>query len=291
MDWWIQQQFALARDSAVVVRETLESRGFAWLKGERPRLELLLARSDISFGGPNADRYNHLLRASHTFRRLLSLLVDRRDAGPSPEDTLARKSGCADPGRLREYLRVLAEQQFAVYTGDGWALAPDVAAKQFGPTFEWLVADAFRQHLHWSAAQGVSLEDCEDNDYDVVAVHGADIIVVECKATTAIEDRELHAFAERHRFLRPMVSILLVDSKNTVAPEATRLDRCGKIGGFQTCKIDPKGGLFLLIPAECSETSLYVANTAAGRDGITRALQACIRNHRGPRADAAIWDG
>ncbi len=34
------------------------------------------------------------------------------------------------------------------------------------------------------------------------------------QATTAIDDRELHAFATRHQFLLPTISILLIDTKH-----------------------------------------------------------------------------
>lgn len=291
MDWWMQQQFARAFDPDVVVRETIEARGFAWLKNGRPGQELLLSRSNMGFGSSNADEYEKYLRTSRTFRRMLALLVDKQDDAPYPEEVLARKSGCNDRGRLRDYLTVLEGERLVACTDGAWALAPDVSAKQFGPTFEWLVSRTFVERMHWPAAHSVSLEDCEYNDYDVIAVRGSEIIVVECKATHAVEDQELHAFARRHQFLLPTLSILLVDTKEPLPKLAKRLDKCGKIGGFQTCKIDPKEGLFLLIPGDSAATSLYIANTAAGTDGILRALQLCIRNHVGPRAGAGIWDG
>jgi hypothetical protein len=94
-----------------------------------------------------------------------------------------------------------------------------------GPTVEWYVAELFNRELHWAATTNVLLEDIAYNDFDVVGVHGNEIAHVECKtsAPNQVSDDELIALAERHHFLKPAFTLLLVDTSASVQGLATRV--------------------------------------------------------------------
>lgn len=269
------------------VREVLEANGFGWEEPERPGT---IIRSRIAMGlGGRDDEINNCLR-SHEFRRLLYWLSDRKSSGPLTIECLSQKTGLNEQ-RLREYLEVLNFHRLVNHIDGAWGMAPEVDAAAFGPTLEWYVARRFNADLHWQATWGVHLKDFAYNDFDVVAIRGQNIVVVECKLTGPdnIEDSHIEAFFERHSFLAPDFSLFLVDTNTSTRTLATRINdyvlkRIGPAGQpISPLELDPGGNAFSTVQF------IYVANTNAGcTDRLLRSLQLCLRHHHSCRR-VATW--
>src|SRR6266852_5966726 len=116
--------------------------------------------------------------------------------------------------------------------GDCWVFtptgdSPEPRVDSLGPTVEWYVTSLLNNQLHWTATTNVYLEDTAYNDFDVVGVHGNKIAHVECKtsAPNQVSDDELVALAERHYFLEPAFTLLLIDTNSPVQELADRFDQ------------------------------------------------------------------
>ncbi len=255
------------------VQEFLESRGFVWLEQNKP-CQVLHSRTSIGLRESKIDAcYN-----SYTFRRLLKLLTTKRSEGPFSESFLAQKTGCSNGEKLREYLDILLLEGLVEQQGNSWAIHPEVAADNDGPTMEWYVAQKFAEKLHWSATPSVCLDGLPCNDYDVIAVRGSEMMCVECKCTEPdrIEPREVEAFHERHQFLAPKLSLLLVDSSKPIDSLAARVSKAFYNDRDNPPLKDTGGGrMFFIFP------NVYVADTRTDNrsDGILTSLQDCLRHH------------
>lgn len=259
--------------SREVVREVLEARGFGWAEPTRPN-RVLRSKTDMGFSRPQLD----LHMDKYKFRRLLRWLIERRTEGPFAEAFLCKQIGCKQES-LQEYLEALAKDRLVSYLDSKWGIVPEVEIDSFGPTLEWYVAQKLAEKLHWHATPSVYLDDIDCNDFDVVAVRGSDIVMVECKTTEPdrIEEDDITTFCKRHNFLGADLSLLLVDTDKPVERLAARVDSFARELGDKLpapVKVDPGAHVFWI------RRYIYVGNTYAGAgDGVLRTLQTCLRDY------------
>ncbi len=268
------------------VREVLEANGFGW---EEAKCRAIIT-SRVAMGLGSRDSEIDNLLGQYKFRKLLFWLTDKMSAGPFTTDSLRQNTGLNEQA-LREYLDILNFHRLVNHIGDTWQMAPEVGAATFGPTLERYVAQKFNGDLHWFAASGVCLEDFAYNDFDVVAVRGQSIVVVECKLTDPdhVEDSHIEAFFERHEFLIPDFSLLLIDTDKPVGALAERLTdyvlrRTGQSGQLVPPKeLGSRASAFSVIQF------IYVASANAKKtDGLLRSLQLCLRHYHSHRR-VAVW--
>lgn len=268
------------------VREFLEANGFGWEEPEHPAAIL---RSRIATGLGWRDNEIEKCLRNHKFRRLLYCLIDKRSSGPFTIASLIHETG-VNKGRLQKYLEMLDFHKLVKHSDERWCVAPEVEVQGFGPSLEWYVAHTFITDLHWQAAWGVYLKDFAHNDFDVVAIRGQRIAVVECKLGNPlhIEDSHIEAFFERHKFLAPDFSLFLVDTESPPQKLAERvndyvIEWLGQ-GGEQTRLTNlGSGHVFHIRP------SVYVADTnAGGPNGLLRSLQLCLRHNHSIRR-VGVW--
>lgn len=264
------------------VRKVLEANGFGW---EEPAYAADIIRSRTATGLGSRDNEIETSLRSYKFRRLLYWLVDKRSTGPFTIELLSQKTGL-NKEQLQEYLDLLDFHRLVNHIDDKWHLASEVCAESFSPTLEWYVAQRFNEDLHWQAAWRVHLKDFAYNDFDVIATRGQRIVVVECKLTNPehIEEHQIEAFFERHRFLSPDFSLFLVDTNSAVQALADRIkaviERTGQHPGL--IELDPKGNAFYI------SSFVYVANTNVGNDSLLRSMQTCLRHYHSKRR-VAVW--
>lgn len=277
------EQFAHDRQPWERVKDLLESRGFGWLELDR-RSNVLVSRTDIGFGYP--ERSLASLLGRYKFRRLLWCLIDKKSGGPVTVEALSRRVGCSEE-LLQDYLGVLGEHGVVSLTDGRWCLVPEVELGSYGPTFEWYVSLKFVADLHWNAAQSVWLEDApmhlEDpfNDYDVVAVHGSELAVVECKTSVTIEEKNIDAFASRHRFLKPDLSLFLWDTDKPVDELAEAVQRAMKSRNAPVnLRASQGNGKRRQNRFYWVRPNVYVASCFPdAADGVLHALRLTLRHH------------
>ena len=105
-----------------------------------------------------------------------------------------------------------------------WCLSQ--AIDNFGPTYERYVKCVFEREFRWSAEWGIKLEDFRDGDFDVLATIASTLCYVECKTSRPedVGDTQLRSFLQRSQDLAPEISILLIDTEDSLDKPLERLE-------------------------------------------------------------------
>lgn len=188
------------------VEGTLRRRGLRW-SGVGPPEDLLFPPG-LSLENQEA-LYEQLKR--YSFRLFLRELIARKERF-RPDD-LTRF--CA-PDVARRYLDFLLGHGIIERVGRGAYRLVNAAARNFGGTLEWLVAQALLREFGAPALWGVRLADvAAGGDYDVLALVDRALIYVEAKSSPPkhIEAEEVAAFLGRVREVQPNLAIFLVDTE------------------------------------------------------------------------------
>jgi hypothetical protein len=276
-----------------VVKNTLEANGFGWIPNDLwdpvpdwTKLPILHSRTEV---GLLDDPFEPAL-ASYEFRKLLRHLIGLGGAAVCDVDALAKKLSQSTAAVLESFAildiagLVRKESDCWVFSPTGDSPGPRV--NSLGPTVERYVTSLLNNQLHWTAATNVYLQDTEYNDFDVVGVHGNEIAHVECKtsAPNQVSDDELGALAERHYFLEPAFTLLLVDTSSPIQDLANRLDQVlvGRVnstgaGMAPAARFEPIDGSANVLN---SWKNIYVGNANAGNsNGLLRTLRLTLRHY------------
>jgi len=116
------------------------------------------------------------------------------------------------------------------------------AAKSFGGTLEWYVAHELNRRLGFDVASGVRLHTRGvGGDLDVVAAAEGKLVYLELKSSPPknLSTREVAAFFDRVRLLRPDLSLFVVD---------TALRLSDKVLPMLVSELEPRRGETQLVP-------------------------------------------
>lgn len=158
-----------------------------------------------------------------------------------------------------------------------WVTGPALQdIRDIGRTFEWYVAEWFRQEYGACACHSVEIQEMTiRGDADVLALKENQLILVECKSSSDdITEQKLRNMLQRIRDIRPHMTLLLIDTESPASVEhrtrqcCTLLDRPYVEGNRQIY------GPFAM--RWINSHHLYVANTGAG---IRATLAAVLRLH------------
>jgi len=105
-----------------------------------------------------------------------------------------------------------------------WCLSQ--AIDNFGSTYERYVKSVFEREFRWSAEWGIKLEDFKDGDFDVLATIASTLCYVECKTSRPedVNDTQLRFFLQRSQDLAPEISILLIDTEDSLEKPLEQLE-------------------------------------------------------------------
>lgn len=158
--------------------------------------------------GEGADRIAE--RLSHYAFRLFLRGAIQRGGGFAPEDT----TRYLKPAQAREFAESLVSLDLAVRLVRGrYRLV--YPARNFGGTLEWYVARELRRRLGFDVAAGLKFRARGvGGDLDVVAAAEGKLVYVELKSSPPkhVSGREVAAFVDRVRTLRPDVTLFVVDT-------------------------------------------------------------------------------
>lgn len=275
-----------------LVREELEARGFGVGSVDLPGI--VASRTDIGFGLDVGDLAPRLER--YSFRKLLRYLISRGDSW-SPTADLERS---VTPPCLEAYATLLEAHGLLTRGEHGWrmelnppplpldhpnAAHPRPSITDFGPTLEWCVADAFSRRLHWAADWHIQLESAPCNDFDVVAVRGSLLAVVECKAQRArdVDEGDVAMFVERHQYIGASLSILLVDTDEAVDKLAHRVARrCYPVRNDLAQEVP--GG------TNCAFRSVAGLYVVRGEKGLHTGIGLCLQDYSRRKAKHDLYE-
>lgn len=263
-----------------VVKNTLEANGFGWISNplldpveDWTKLPVLHRRGAAVFG----DNLLPPEFASYEFRKLLRYLINSRGGTVCDVDAVAATLS-QNSASVAKSFEVLETAGLLEREGQYWVFVPTVDS--LGPTLEWYVASLFNKHLHWAASSNVYLEDIAFNDFDVLAVRGNEIAHVECKTSAPgnVPESDLVALTERHYFLEPAFTLLLIDTSSSVGELASRLeDVISKRFDAPVAHVQPvdqKGNVFN------GMKNIYIGNASKGAsNGLLRTLQLTLRHY------------
>lgn len=170
-----------------------------------------------ALSGEDVNLFRSLFDRS-SFRKLLRRLTAAHGE-PVSLRALTQIAGSATADYV-EFLRRLA---IATTADSGVVLTR--AVDNIGPTLEWYVADLCQRELRGDAAWSVKLEGLPTGgDFDVLAWLAPTLVYIELKSAppSGITDSELRHFLQRSQELKPELSILLIDTDDSIDPLVRR---------------------------------------------------------------------
>lgn len=193
-------------EGAEFARYLLRRRGIELISAN-PREALLLPRA----GGEKeiAEYYEQMKR--YSFRLFLRDVIRLASAF-----TLKDLERYSSEHTIRDFMDRIIDWQIARRQGPAAYQLANQAAKSFGDTFEWFVAQIFRREFGAPTAWGIRARNARHGgDYDVVALVEGAFVYVEVKSSPPkhIEPREVNAFLDRVEDLRPRMAIFIEDTQ------------------------------------------------------------------------------
>lgn len=222
MAWDIEKYRILDRlaENDCSIEKTLVRRGFTFQSREvLGATKKLMIDSGIFQDRDKTECFFNLMHDGES-RKLIRWICFKKQG--IDKDTMTQEGFMRIDKTLNSLLEV-----FAVEENNGLFRARNEKV-DFGPNFEWYVAELFKREFACTSDWGVHIVEAPDGgDYDVLARSENNIIYLECKAKqpSKIKEDELVSFLKRDEFLRPYVSFILVDSSDSLSGLEKRFNR------------------------------------------------------------------
>jgi hypothetical protein len=172
----------------------------------------------------------------------------------------------------------------------------------YADCFELFIQDLLIQEFGFSASSNIKIKN-EGNggDYDVIAVSELrEIIYFECKTGRNIKEKDFIEFYNRHKFLKPDLSILVFDidkkevkkllalMRNILTNEEKRKEKNYKNRYLKEDYIYPN---YEIIPEKDKEFAYHMNRNLFFCSGekIIRAIRYCLRFYRGVVNQGSYW--
>jgi hypothetical protein len=168
--------------------------------------------------------------------------------------------------------------------------------ENYGTYFELLVKEIMVREFNFEAERGISiLKEGPGGDFDVLALNTSrELVYIECKTGKSVSFNEMKEFFNRHKFLKPSLSVMVIDqSKRDVKESLFQMRAVLTDWAKQhdkTLKVDYQYPDFKMIPEE--EEFAYHMNRNiffCSGEGIFRGLSHCFRYYSGVVKQTAYW--